>query len=77
MDDNPGRNLTAEDFDSTRSFFSKLGAELGDIVYGINSFVAQNDSADVAATAQLYEKTLVFTYILIVIESFFYSEILQ
>lgn len=69
MNNNPGVNLTVDNFQHYEPLFDRLGFSFEDMVNELNSYVAlakQENSSDVISTGQLLNRMEMYQYILVV-----------
>lgn len=67
MNKNPGVNLTADNFNSSKLLFNKWGLAFNDIVNDLNGYTTmaqQSNNSDIIRTGQLWEELAIFNYLL-------------
>jgi len=72
MNNNPGVNLTVDNFQHYEPLFDRLGFSFEDMVNELNSYVAlakQENSSDVISTGQLLNRMEMYQYILVIYEA--------
>lgn len=76
MKTHPGVNLTADNFESSKPMFDKLGFQFDDMVDEMNMYVTlaqQQNSSDIIGTGELLNRMSMFEYILLVSPFVYYA----